>query len=304
MFDNEITFLPFDLTAFAEGGGDGAAASTGAGGAGAADAQPSATDGAAQETEAPVADEKQAAAKRKADFEKLIKGEYKQEFDSRTQSIIDQRFKNVKELEGKAKTADQLSPVLEILASKYGVDGSDVDALVKAIQADDSYYEQEAMEKGLSVEQLKHVKQLERENAEFKRTAQAEAERNAQQQIYAKWMNEAEECKQTYQNFDLQSELSAESGQRFLGLLRSGVDVKTAYQVIHQDEILGGAMQYAVETATQKTVNDIRARGMRPTENGGQSAPATIESVNQKIMTKEGRAELARRAMRGERIVL
>lgn len=54
-----------------------------------------------------------------------------------------------------------------------------------------------------------------------------------------------------------------------MGLLRSGVDARTAYEVVHKDEIIGGAMQYTAQRVQEKVVNDIRARGMRPPENGG-----------------------------------
>lgn len=245
----------------------------------------------------------QAQEARKAEFERLIKGEYKDLFDERAQQMIDTRFKQTKTLEAQAKA---LEPMLEMLASKYGVDGSDVNALSKAIQEDDSYYEEEAMKKGLTVEQLKHMKRIERENAEFRRAAEEQQRRANRERVHAEWQEQSEACRRMYPGFDFRSECEhPETGQRFARLLGSGVDVKTAFEVVHKDDLIGGAMQYTAQAIQQKTVNDIRARGMRPSENGGSgSSAATIVKSDPKTFTKKDRDEIARRVMRGERIEL
>lgn len=283
----------------------------GGGAAAAAGANPAGGEPAAPNTEAPASSPDQSNSSqstgdaRRAEFEKLIKGEYKDLFDERAQKMIDTRFKQNKTLEEQASRAKALDPVLELLSSKYGVDSSDVESLVKAIQEDDSYYEEEALQKGLTVEQLKHMKQIERENAEFKRAAQEQKRKQETDRIYSQWQQQSEDCKKFYPNFDLKAECSAETGKSFLGLLKSGVDVKTAFEVIHKDELIGGAMQYTAQKIQQKTVNDIRARGMRPTENGASgNSPAMITKSDPRLSTKEGRAELARLAMRGVRIEL
>ena len=242
---------------------------------------------------------------RKAEFERLVKGEYKDLFDARVQQNINARFKETETYKAKAAQADALTPVLDMLASKYGVDGSNVDALVKAIQEDDSYYEEEAMNKGLSVEQQKHMKKIERENAEFKRVAQEQQQKANADRIFSQWQQQSDLCKQAYPNFDLRNECSdPQYGSRFLSMLKSGVDVKTAYEVIHKDDILGGAMQYTAQAVQQKTVNDIRARGMRPSENGASGAgAAAIVKTDPKTFTKKDRDEISRRVLRGDRSI-
>lgn len=241
---------------------------------------------------------------RKAEFERLIKGDYKDLFDARVQQNINARFKETEQLKTKAAQVDALSPVLDILSSKYGVDSSDTQALAKAIQEDDSYYEEEALQKGLSVEQLKYMKRMERENAEFKRVAQEQQRRQNADKIFAQWTQQSDAVKQIYPSFDLQTECShAETGSRFLALLKSGVDVKTAYEVIHKDDIMGGAMQYTAQMIQQKTVNDIRARGMRPSENGaGGAGAAAIVKKDPSKLTNKDLAEISRRVRAGERI--
>lgn len=243
---------------------------------------------------------------RRAEFERLIKGEYKDLFDERAQQIINTRFKDTKALEAQANQAKALAPVLDLLASKYGVDSTDAAALAKAIEEDDSYYEEEALAKGLTVEQLKSIKRLERENAEFKRAAQEQQRRANADRIYAQWEQQSEAMKGLYPSFDLRTECNnPETGKRFVGLLKSGVDVKTAFEVIHKDELIGGAMQYAAQAVQKKVTDDIRARGMRPAENGGSgTSAATTRKADPSTWTKKDREEVSRRVMRGERIEL
>lgn len=235
-------------------------------------------------------------------FEALIKGEFKKEFDERTHRIINERFKQTKTLESQMQ---QMEPMLQMLAQRYGVeDPKDFAAIAKAIEDDDGYYEEEAAQRDMSVAQLKQMKQIERENAQFKRMqAEQERQQNADR-IYQGWLQQSEQVKQTYGNFDLRGELSnEETGERFMGLLRSGVDVKTAYEVIHKDDIIGGAMHYTAQQTEKRITDNIRARGMRPQENGsGANAPAIVRKANVNELSRKDRDEIARRVMRGEKI--
>ena len=233
---------------------------------------------------------------RNAEFKKLIKGEYKEQYDAEVQDIVQKRLKSTKETVDKYNA---LAPTLEILANKYGVDVNDINALTTAIEDDDAYFEEEALEKGITVQQLKEIRKMEKENAELKRQMQEEnAKRNASKQ-YAVWMEQAEKAKQVYPSFDLSAELQ---NPRFLDLLRSNVDVRTAYEVLHKDEIIPAAMQFAVQKAEQNLTNKIIANGARPTENGinSQSAAQVKSDVSQ--LSKADLAEIAKRVARGEKI--
>lgn len=169
---------------------------------------------------------------RNARFEELIKGEFKDLYDARVQDTIQKRLKGAKETEAQLES---LKPTLEILSKKYGVDASDIKALSKAIEEDDSYFEEEALQKGLSVEQLKEIRKMERENAQLKAEMEESNRRDSANKLYAKWMGEAEQTQAIYPSFNLEAEMQ---NPRFLDLLRSNVDVRTAYEVLHKDEIL------------------------------------------------------------------
>ena len=233
---------------------------------------------------------------RNAKFEELIKGEYKDLYDQKMQDTIQKRLKGTKDAVDKYNA---LTPTLEMLARKYGVDASNIDALNKAIEDDDSYYEQEALEKGISVEQLKEIKKLERENAEFKRERDEKNRKENADKIYAQWMDQAESTKQVYPSFDLQAEMQ---NPQFTNLLRNNIDVRTAYEVIHKDDIIAGAMQFAAKKAEQKVTNKIIANGARPAENGNSSQGATVVKSDVSQLSRADRQEIIRRVQRGEKI--
>lgn len=233
---------------------------------------------------------------RVADFDKLIKGEYKDLYDAKVQDIVQKRLKNSKET---VEKYEALAPTLEALAKKYGVDASDIKALNKAIEEDDSYYEEEALEKGLSVQQLKEIRKMERENADLKRQMEEQSRKENANKLYSQWMEQAESAKAVYPSFDLRAEMQ---NPQFVNLLRSNVDVRTAYEVLHKDEIIPAAMQFTAKTVEQKLTNKIIANGARPTENGNSSQGAAVVKNDVSKLTKADRDEIARRVARGEKV--
>jgi hypothetical protein len=281
-----------DLQLFAEGGGDGGTGAEGAKGVNATAAMSQTTG----ET-APVAEvTTDPTEDRNAKFEALIKGEYKDLYDQRMQDTVQKRLKSTKETVDKYNA---LTPTLEVLAKKYGVDATDIEALNKAIEEDDSYYEEEALEKGISVQQLKEIRKMEKENAELKRQMEEQNRKENANKLYAQWMEQSESTKTVYPSFDLREEMQ---NPKFVDLLRSNIDVRTAYEVIHKDDIIAGAMQFAVKTAEQKAVNKVIANGARPAENGNSSQGASVTKSDVSQLTKAERAEIIRRVSRGEKI--
>lgn len=251
-----------------------------------------------QESAAPAAEVQTdtAAPDRNAQFEALIKGEFKDLYDAKVQETIRRRVKGQKETVDKFNA---LTPTLEALASKYGVDATDIEALNKAISEDDAYYEQEALERGMSVKELKAFKKMERENADLRAQMQ-EAQRQEQgKQLYAQWLQQAEAAKAVYPSFDLRAEMN---NPKFLDLLRSNIDVRTAYEVVHKDEIIPAAMQFTAQAVESKLAKKIASNGARPSENGMSSQSAAVVKSDVSKLTNYDIDEVARRVARGERV--
>ncbi len=186
------------------------------------------------------------------EFDELIGGKFKEQFRRRTQSIIDKRFRETKQLEEFKQT---VSPLLEKLNEKYGVENGDASALLEKLSA----------EEGAINEQQNYT--------------EAETPNRLKEQV-ASWVKETEEIKNLYPDFDFKNELKSSS--LFGKLLYSGIPLKTAYEVLHKDEILSGAMTYTAQKVKEQVVKGIEARGRRPLENGiaAESGVVTVTDVN------------------------
>lgn len=235
----------------------------------------------------------------KIPFDELIRGEYKNEFEKKTQSIINKRFRETKTMEEALKSHNT---ILNMLADKYGVDANDIDSLTRALEGDNGFYEQEALEKGLTVEQLKEIKNLERENREFRLQHEQQRMREESERIYADWTRQAEELKATYglENFSLEEEVN--NNPDFVKLLQMGISVDSAYKAIHMDEMIGGAMAKTASTVREKMSNAIQSRQARPAENGINQTTSKVFKTDVTKLTRQDREEIERRVMRGEHI--
>jgi hypothetical protein len=235
---------------------------------------------------------------RNAKYEAFIK-EHKDLDDARIQSLMQKRLKGTKET---VEKYEKTVPVLELLSKKYGVDASDIDALTKAMNDDDSYFEEEAMQKGISVEQLKEFRRMEKENAELRKMRDEQERKANADRIYAEWTKQAEATKLVYPNFNLENEVI--NNPQFVDLIRNNIDVRTAYEVTHKDDIIAGAMQFAAKEAEAKVTNRVIANGSRPNENGISSRGASQVKSDVSKLTKAERDDIARRVARGEKIDL
>ena len=281
----------WSLQMFAEGG-EGAAAPGGNGAEGQQGAIPGAQ---SQQPQQANAD-----AQAKTPFEELLKDpEYKAAFDRRVRSALANRFKGVN-----AERAAML-PLMTDIGGQYGIDVSDPErmdyaAIAKAYAEDRSRLEKEAMEHGYAVDDWAKVKEAE----QIKQQRVLEQREAASRQLMEQTMAESEQLKQIYPGFDLEAELlNPQFGNLLVTLQHSGFPdaVRTAYESVHRDEIMGGAMQYAVQKTKQQMANAIQAGAQRPAENGAATAPAQSR-VNPANMTPQQRREIRERAMRGEHI--
>jgi len=171
-----------------------------------------------------------APAENAGDFETLIRGRYKADFDARVQRILDGRLKNLRQ------ENEQLR--------------SRADAGLHAAAAS--------------------LDRLEREEGAIRAV---------------------------YPEFRWQRELENPAFARLIG---AGVDGRTAYEVVHRDEILQRAMAYAAGRAVRQTARSIASGGRPVAENGGRSVAVTRTDPRQ--LTGEDLADIRRRVQNGEKI--
>lgn len=233
---------------------------------------------------------------RRQRYNEVRNGEFKDMFDEEFQGILNRRFK---EFKGDRAVLDAQKPIMDMLRQRYGIKEGDVQGLMQALENDDAYWSEAADEAGLSVQQYKEFQRLQRQNAalmEQQKAREGQEKANAQLQS---WYQEAESVRQKYPTFDLNAEVK---NPEFLSMLRSGVPMDHAYMVMHMEDIVNGVAQNTAQQTQKQVVQHIRARGARPAENGTSAQSAFTVKSDVTKLTKADRAEIARRAQRGENI--
>lgn len=239
----------------------------------------------------------------RATFEELINGDYKKDFEAKTKEIMKQRFKNTQDMQSRI---DMVNPVMELFARRYNIDATNMtDDVLKQITdkilGDDSFYEDEAIERGLDVETVRAMRQQERENAQLRKFKEDTIRNQESEKRFRAMYQEAETVKQTYPGFDLNAELQSKDFQRLVW--GAGVPLQTAYEVIHRDEIMAAGMQVAAKRTAEKIANNIQAGTYRVPESATSGSSAALSTQTTKL-TKEERAKIKERVRSGERVVL
>lgn len=214
------------------------------------------------------------------------------EYNKEIQSIVQSRLRSAKAAED---NLTKLAPTLEVLSRKYGLDPAniDYDALSKAVNDDNDYYESKALELGVPVETAKKIDQQERETARNQRIEERTLEEQKIANHIRKLETEGEALKAIFPNFDLRKELANET---FARLTAPGVNlsVEDAYRVIHRQEIESAASKVITQKTAEKLTNSIMANSARPAENGISSQGASVTSFDYRTASREQREALKR----------
>lgn len=230
----------------------------------------------------------------KPSFKELIDGDYKEDFTKFFNEKFNERHKDHKALETKVNTYEG---VLQIVAEKYGITELDAQKVLKAIEEDETYYERDALDRGMTVQQVKEFKRVEREKNQLLKEKTEREKTDKAAQIQAQWHTEEETLKTVYPMFDFASEVQ---NPKFVGLITNHIDLRTAYEVVHREELMTGAIHKTAQVIDKAIRQDIKARGSRPLEEGASGSPAAIIKDNPKTWTPSDFAEVRKRVARGE----
>ena len=226
------------------------------------------------------------------------------EYNKQMQAVVRSRLKSEKSAE---EALGKMTPAIEVLARKYGLDAAnmDYDALAKKINDDDSYYEDKALEMGVSVETAKRVDQMERDTERQKAQEQRTIQEQKIQQHFVKLEQQAEAMKKVFPKFDLRTELQNPYFARMTSP-NVGVSVEDAYYAIHRNEIQTAAMQVTAQKTAEKISNAIQSGSRRPNESGTSSQAPSVSTFDYSKASREQReafkADLRARMARGEKV--
>lgn len=224
-----------------------------------------------------------AEAERRAKFEELIKGEYRDLYGEKVGATIKDRLKNQSDAVQKLQS---IQPTLDLMMKKAGVNS--FEELQSILQNDESLLEEEAEERGMSMEALKQVKALEAEN---ERLTKAEEDAKRQEHFHD-LQRQAEAMREIYPGFDLIAELNGSEKFRKMTMPGSGYTVEDAYMVVHGKDLMAQAMAFGMDRTRQQYGQTVQAQRARPGEgamSGKSQAAAAEPRLNPAAMTKAER---------------
>ena len=242
-------------------------------------------------------EEKKTDASARMSWEEIMKDP---EYNKQMQAVVQSRLRSAK---GAEETLGKLAPALELLARKHGQDPANMDyeALAKAISDDGSYYEDKALEMGVSVETAMRIDQQERETVRQQREQQRTLEQQKFQQHIMRLEQQGEALKKVFPNFDLRKELQNPAFARMTSP-NVGISVEDAYYAVHRSEIQAAAMQVTAQKTAQKISNSIQAGNRRPSENGTSGQAPSVTTFDYSRASREQREALKKRIRSGEKI--
>lgn len=226
------------------------------------------------------------------------------EYNKQMQAVVQARLKNSKAAED---NLSKLGPALEVLARQYNLDAEnlDFDALAKAINDDHSFYEDRALELGVSVDTAMKIDKNERDVARQQKEEARTLEQQKIQQHIQKLEMQGEAMKKTFPNFDLRTELQNPAFARMTSP-NVGISVEDAYYAVHRNEIQAASMQATAQKTAQMISNSIQSGQRRPDENGTSGQAASVTTFDYRTASKEQREALKKRirdaAARGEKL--
>jgi hypothetical protein len=213
----------------------------------------------------------------KLSYADLIKSDdYKEEHKAYMDKTIGDRLKKYKGIEedlGKHKE------LLGIVANKYGVNPDDenfLEVLNQKIEADDSYYENYALEHDISTEEARRIVTMERKAAQFDAQKEAEAKQEQMRQHIMLIRQNAEKTKAQFPQFDLETEMQDEKFRRLCAV--NNGDTTAAFMACHWNDIISNTVQVASRKIQAQTAQAVASNKARPIENGlSSSAPSVVQ---------------------------
>lgn len=298
----------YELQLFAEGGaGEGAAAGTDVsvtgGGSnqlatGNGSNQPATGEGSNQLATGKEQAADPSAATTEESFEDIIRGRYAKEFNAKVSEAVNKRMKNAKAAE---VNLGKLQGSLLTLGEHYGLDVNSpvfYDMLNAKIMDDEKLYEDEALAKGMDVSEYKRMKRIERDNMMLRAAQTRQAEEAQKQAFYQGIMAQVPQVQALYKNFDIDTEMS---NPQFFNLVKNGVSVQNAYEVLHHAEMQAARDAAIAAGVSQQISNSVAANKARPSETGINNNPAS-GNVDISKMSAEDFRKMNARAARGEKI--
>ena len=271
-------------------------------------AQTDASAGAAAEEDASKTETSAEKSDADARFEALIKGEFADAFQKRTQKIINARFKKTKALETAEKELSALRQTLdEVLPDAAGKTAADVGVLLRqtlsaqrpgkeAAPSQEAPSEPPALQSQPENAAAQEKKLL----ASLKDTLLVRQKKARAGRILEDWTRQETALKALYPDFDLQASLTQNAD--FISLVKAGLPLRKAYEAANLEQILGSAMRYAALRGGQKTADFMRESGALVQENSVLDRASSLKTTDVNSLTQKDILRIIGEVNRGAKI--
>jgi hypothetical protein len=219
----------------------------------------------------------ESSATEKTSYADLIKSDdYKEEHKAYMDKTIGERLKKYKGIE---ENLNKHKELLDIVASKYGVNPDDenfLDVLHQKIDEDDSYYENYAMEHDISTEEARRIVTMERKVAQIDAEKEKREKEEQMRQHIMLLRQNAEKTKAQFPQFDLDVEMQDEKFRRLCAA--NNGDTTAAFMACHYKDIISNTVKVASQQIQAQTAQAVASNKARPIENGiSSSAPSVVQ---------------------------
>ncbi len=220
------------------------------------------------------------------------------EYNGEMQKVV----KAAKEkLKTSAEGLEKLAPAIQLIAKKYGVDAGDYEAISKAVVDDDAYYEERAMELGVTTDVAKQLDKSEKMMRAAEEQQQKFINEQKLMEHIGKLNRQAIELQQKYPDFNLGKELNNPTFAR-LTAPDLNLPLEDAYELVHREEIKENIRQAALKASIQQVSNAVQSNKNRPNDGVSKSSNASVQTFNYQNATKAQREALKARIRLGEKI--
>lgn len=118
------------------------------------------------------------------EFEKLIKGKYKNVYQNRVQSLVKDRLstkdKQISDMQKRESTGNQ---IFALIANKYNVQPDDLDGLLKAVTEDKDLFAEKALAAGVTTEEARNDFSISRKQMHRKKSLKPSEEKKPQESL-------------------------------------------------------------------------------------------------------------------------
>ena len=226
------------------------------------------------------------------EFEKLIKGKFKNVYQNRVQSLVKDRLstkdKQISDMKKKENTGNQ---IFALIANKYNVQPDDLDGLLKAVSEDKDLFAEKALAAGVTTEEARNNFFTQQKTNAQEEELETLRREKAARELDTHLRTIAAETMKEFPNFNLEEEFQNPSFRTALDFIAQQrneqnentgrndeiYDLTTAYKMAHFDELQKELVKRSSSAAISAAAQSIQSGARRPTENAVKKSGTTTQ---------------------------